>query len=231
MTQPASWSARLTRQVAGEIKRWRDKRGLSAQQLADACHALGHPVPRSVIANLESGRRETITAAELVVLARALDVPPVELLYPLGQVPAVEVVPGRSVATDEALLWFTGRRDLFRDETATRSGHGQQDPATGLHEWYETGYDEAAYPVHTYSEHAELIAEWQEAVSSAHRRMPKAADEDSPAFRQEVATLRGNAERALRIIRDDMRRRGVPVLPALPPELEHVDERGKAGRR
>lgn len=195
---------------------------MSAQQLADACDALGHPVPRSVIANLESGRRETITVAELLVLARALEVPPVQLVFPLGSTEEVEILPGRRVATDDAMLWFTGRHDLFKADTTARVGHGRQDAATGLHEWYETNYDDAAYPVHRYAEHYQLVEEWQEAVGKARQRLPEAAAENSPAFRNEVAHLRENAERVLRSIRSDMRRRGVTVLPDLPPELEHL---------
>ncbi|MFV2102815.1 hypothetical protein [Micromonospora sp. LOL_024] len=175
-----------------------------------------------MIAKLEGGQRQSISVPELVVLARALEVPPIELLYPLGQEPQVEALPGRNAATDEALLWFAGRHDLFREETATRFGHGRQDPESGLHEWYETSYDDAAYPVHRYNEHYDLVWEWQQAVAKARQRMPEAASLDSPAFRNEVAHLRENVERVLRSIRDDMRRRGVAVLPDLPPELEHL---------
>lgn len=222
MTQPAPWSARLTRQVAGEIKRWRDVRGLSAQQLADACDAIGHPVPRSVIANLENGRRESITVAELLVLAQALAVPAVQLVVPIGSTEEVEILPGRSVSAEDAMLWFTGWRDLFKAESTARAGHGREDSATGLHEWYESGYDDAGYPVHRYAEHRQLVDEWAKAVDKARKRLPEAAAANSPAFRDEVAHLRESVERVLRNIRDDMRRRGLTVLPALPPGLEHL---------
>lgn len=92
---------------------------MSAQQLADACAALGHEVPRSVLANLESGRRETVSVTELVVLAEALGVSPVELLLPLGHDDGVEILPEREVSTTEALLWFRGDNTLPEGDQGT----------------------------------------------------------------------------------------------------------------
>jgi hypothetical protein len=85
---------------------------MSAQQLADATAALGYPVPRSVVANLESGRRESIGIAELLVLARVLDVSPLTLVLPLGRASEVEVLPGASVRTWDAARWFAGQMPL-----------------------------------------------------------------------------------------------------------------------
>ncbi|MGY1609368.1 helix-turn-helix domain-containing protein [Geodermatophilus sp. SYSU D00700] len=108
MTQDNEWAQRLTAVIAGQLKAIRQERGMSAQQLADATVNLGHPVPRSVIANLENGRRDSIGIPEVLVLARALDVPPVTLLFPLGRRSDVEVLPGTSVGTWTAVRWFTG---------------------------------------------------------------------------------------------------------------------------
>ena len=84
---------------------------MSAQQLADRTRELGLHVIRSVIANLENGRRDNISVAELVILARALDVPPVLLLYPVGCEDTVEVSPGEQLPPWDALQWFTGASD------------------------------------------------------------------------------------------------------------------------
>lgn len=65
------------------------------QQLADRTAELGMPIPRSVLANLESGRRETVSAAEVVILAAALDIAPIELISPVGFDQQVEMLPGR----------------------------------------------------------------------------------------------------------------------------------------
>ena len=94
---PTDWSAKLTRTVAGQVRRYRDARGMSAQQLADACEKLGYPIPRSVIANLESGRRESVSLSELLVLAAALHVSPPALVIPVDTTADVEILPGKSL--------------------------------------------------------------------------------------------------------------------------------------
>lgn len=81
---------------------------MSAQELADRCAALGHPIQRSVIANLESGRRTTVTVAELIIFGAALEVPPAYLVFPAGYEPEVEMIPGLVRETYEAAAWFMG---------------------------------------------------------------------------------------------------------------------------
>lgn len=80
---------------------------MTAQALAGRTAELGHPLDRSVIAKLEKGLRQTLTVADLLVLARALDVPPVTLLFPLNQA-EVELLPGEDRAMWSSLLWFAG---------------------------------------------------------------------------------------------------------------------------
>jgi transcriptional regulator with XRE-family HTH domain len=70
----------VTREVVGRIRKLRKERKVSAQKLADRCQDLGFQVPRMVIANLESGRRDSITVDELATLASALQVPVAGLL-------------------------------------------------------------------------------------------------------------------------------------------------------
>lgn len=106
MTQP--WAPGLTAAIARQLQRIRAERGMSAQQLADATAELGHPVARSVIANLESGRRDTVSVAELIVLARALRIPPLLLALPIGRAATFELLPGTEVDTWLAAKWFAG---------------------------------------------------------------------------------------------------------------------------
>lgn len=89
------WTSRLSQGIAAEVRRHRKARGLSAQQLADRCAELGvDSLPRTVIANLENGRRGNVTVAELLVLAEALSVPAAALVFPVGYVDQVEHLPG-----------------------------------------------------------------------------------------------------------------------------------------
>lgn len=77
MTQ---WSDDWTKEIATEIRHLRGDR--SAQWLSDRTDELGHRVTRSIITDLETGRRKYISLAELTVLAAALDTYPIALAYP-----------------------------------------------------------------------------------------------------------------------------------------------------
>ncbi|MFJ8852402.1 helix-turn-helix domain-containing protein [Streptomyces sp. NPDC102437] len=102
------WSARVSRTIAQEVRRHRLARGMSAQQLADACDRLGSPMPRTVISNIENGRRGNVTVAEVGILAAALEVAPAALVFPVGYAEEVEHLPGRTVPPLEAADWWNG---------------------------------------------------------------------------------------------------------------------------
>lgn len=104
-TWPRTWTHAIGRQVAAA----RHAQGISAQALSDACGALGHDVPRSTLTNLENGRKATIPLDELVVIARALGVPPLDLLCPAGDDP-VAYLPGIELPGDGARIEFVGSR-------------------------------------------------------------------------------------------------------------------------
>jgi transcriptional regulator with XRE-family HTH domain len=80
---------------------------MSAQELADATAALGHPITRSQIANYESGRKHSLDVTELLVIAAALRVSPTLLLFPDALDRAVEVLPDQSMSTRDAIVWFS----------------------------------------------------------------------------------------------------------------------------
>lgn len=81
---------------------------MSTQQLSDKCASLGLAIPRPVLSNLENGRRENVNIAELLVIAKALDVEPIFIMFPLGYEDTVEVLPGQIVETTEAVRWVAG---------------------------------------------------------------------------------------------------------------------------
>lgn len=87
---------------------------MSAQDLADRCEEIGHPIPRNVIANMESGRRANLPLVDVLVLAEALHTYPICLLYPVGYVDRVQRLPLQySEPTWDAMRWFTGDREDF----------------------------------------------------------------------------------------------------------------------
>ena len=104
--------------MAQEVRRLREPR--SAQWLSDRTRKLGYCVTRSVIADLENGRRRYVTTAELCVLAWALKVPPIQLLYPDLPDGTVEIVPDVDKPSIEAVMWFSGELAY---------GHVEDEPA------------------------------------------------------------------------------------------------------
>lgn len=209
MTQGSAWPKRLTTVIAGQVQRIRGERRMSAQQLADATAELGHPVARSVIANLESGRRDTVSIAELVVLARALRVPPLLLVFPIGSEPTVEVLPGVQVPTWPAALWFTGEGSF---------------PGEGFIESNNS-------VIADFREHDEEVERWLKSKKRADDYRQAAAREPEPKKRDEymkVAELEDDTrekfhERSLRLIRQGIREWGCEP-GQLPAELAHIDE-------
>lgn len=88
------------------MKRVRGRR--SARWLSDETERLGHRVSPTVIAKLDGGHRGSVlNVHELIVIAAALGVPPIELIYP-PTVPQVEVLPGVTKANYVAAEQFSG---------------------------------------------------------------------------------------------------------------------------
>jgi hypothetical protein len=65
-------------------------------------------VTGQVIMRLGHHRRESVSVWELSVLAAALQISPVLLIYPLGLAEAAEYLPGRQAAPFDAARWRSG---------------------------------------------------------------------------------------------------------------------------
>lgn len=66
---------------------------------------------RFTVANLESGKRQSVTLTEWLALARVLDVSPLHLLVPLEEV-EFNVTPKESVPASRARAWLRGAEPL-----------------------------------------------------------------------------------------------------------------------
>lgn len=111
---PRDWAEEQALRVAKTVRLLREHGGegpRSAQWLADRTKELGHEISRSVIADLENGRRRHVTCAELIMLAAALEITPLELLYPDRPDHPVEYWPGQPVMTLIASRQFVGQPD------------------------------------------------------------------------------------------------------------------------
>lgn len=107
MTQEQDWGGALHQRIAKAIRNAREGR-MSAQELADETERLGYPISRSQIANYESGRKQSLDVAELLVLAAALGLPPALLLFPTFPDEKVELIPGKMVDTSRSVGWLSG---------------------------------------------------------------------------------------------------------------------------
>lgn len=204
MTQD-DWARRTTRVIAGEVRRYRIARKMSAQALSDRCAALGMEIPRSVLANLENGRRPLVQVPELLVLAAALDVPPVVLVAPLGHAPNAEILPGREVGAWDAALWVSGEVRL-------------PEGATGA-ERLDLADERAIVPL--YHQHDWLVEELQQ-IDEGLVLLEDEAGNVVDVRAGVIASLRGH--RAL------MAGRGL-LLPPLPAGLEGIDSEPPRARR
>jgi transcriptional regulator with XRE-family HTH domain len=102
------WEEALHKRIAGAIRDARRQRRMSANELADETERLGYGVSRSQIANYESGRKKSLDVAELIVLAAALRVPPLQLLFPDEPDDDIEMLPGQRTSRLQAIVSFTG---------------------------------------------------------------------------------------------------------------------------
>jgi hypothetical protein len=106
MTKSEDWAAEQAQRIAATVRKLRGKR--SGLWLSDETAKAGHRISRTSISELESGKRKSVTTAELCLLAWALKVAPIRLLYPDLPDGPVEVVPGVTVPSIKAAKWFSG---------------------------------------------------------------------------------------------------------------------------
>ncbi|WP_060884113.1 helix-turn-helix domain-containing protein [Streptomyces caniscabiei] len=197
------WADRIKANVAGEVRRRRKEMGWSAQDLADRCEQLGHPIPRNVIANMESGRRANLPLVDVMVLAAALETYPVCLIFPVGYVEETQELPFQHlIPTWDALRHFTGEEEVPM-------------------------YDAGLVP--DFERHASLVQtalaaleEEEQARFAAKTATSRAQQEEAERKRTKYADQAISAKYSLRHLRRELREEGA-TPPRLPPALGDVD--------
>ncbi len=107
-----AWELGLAARVGTAIQARRKTLKLTAVQLAKRTKQLGYPITRVAITKIEGNSRSgKLDVAELTVLAAALDVAPLELLFPGEADSPVKRLPDKTVPTAHAASWFAGRPD------------------------------------------------------------------------------------------------------------------------
>lgn len=205
------WAAQIAKRVGQRVAHYRaqapgekTKQGITAQALADRCTALGMPMDRTVIAKLEKGTRQTITVGEVIVFARALEVPPVALLFDLGNPETVEVLPGKDADSWSALKWFTGEASRLPDE--------QPSPQA------ESG----AEAVRLFRRHDQLVTDWRNNHSNLQQLIDSTPGRPDGHLARLAAEAINRIAEAIKAVRGDMRSLGL-TPPDLAPDLAYIE--------
>lgn len=115
------WHRATAKRIGEQVAKRRKEAGMTAQGLAERCKELGVPIHRTTITKIEGGRSR-FDLGELLILAAALDVPPILLLYPGLPDEAVEVIPGETVTSWDAYEWATGVAPSLTWSTSPSAG-------------------------------------------------------------------------------------------------------------
>ena len=105
--------------VAAHIQLARKRQGVTAQQLAAKCTAIGaHQLSAAVIANIETGRRDTtgkrrrdVTIDELCAFALALGMQPADMLGPHEGFPIAQITSDIQSLPVDITAWMRGSND------------------------------------------------------------------------------------------------------------------------
>jgi len=229
MNETAAWP--LSEIAAQQINRLRKHYGWSRDFLAEKCRDLGAPdnMTGAAIANIETGRpdsngrrRRDITIDELVIFALALDVAPLVLMFPVGQVKSVEVLPGKVRPTWLAAKWFTGEEPWCGE--SDDEGRWYADFAR-LGRWRQNSAGSDFYRMQD-----RRVREWDEALSKAEDARDEANratdDVTREATRRRAEAFEATATKLAAVIgqlRWSARRQGL-LPPTLPKELAYVDD-------
>lgn len=109
MEHHEEWSEAWTTRIAEAINSQRQALGLSAQDISDRCTALGYPITRPAVSRIYTGKKKFISVQEVIVLAEALELPPLLLLFPLARAgEPIDYLPGIEKELFIALRRFTG---------------------------------------------------------------------------------------------------------------------------
>ncbi|PRY43290.1 hypothetical protein [Umezawaea tangerina] len=233
----AHWSA--SDAIAVQISKRRKAAELTRAQLAKLCSDVGGPaLSPTVIGYIETGRRDPegrrrreVTVDELLIFAKAFEVSPLLLIFPVDMDDdhTVEVLPGRDLPVWMAAKWFTGEGPL-----------GNRNPTDGR--WYvdtdEFGpWRKNNTPLELRREHDDRVKQWNDARNEAESYR-SVAESASTAAQRETALASAdamenevrNVEERLRETRREMKRYGL-TPPELNDVLRHVDPVDEEARR
>ena len=107
------WELDLAGRIGHAVTRRRKQLLLTAVGLSERTEKLGYPITRVTISKIENNARAgKVDVAELLVLAAALEIPPVLLIFPGFPDAREQVLPGLMCASDAGARWASGTDGL-----------------------------------------------------------------------------------------------------------------------
>ena len=207
-----NWREDLALRVGGKVQSRRKELKLTAAALAERTAKLGYPISRVAVGKIETGHREgKLDLAELVVLAAALGIPPVMLIYPDLPHGSVEVLPGFERDAADALRWFSGESPRLTFRMTERFGMNQQDII------------DAAEPVRLSRDLADVELDLGQATMAVQRLKANRANGDK-ADEEQLSMWADRAERSFSERARTIRRMHALGLPVHPDYDDYVDD-------
>lgn len=103
------WALSRSAQFGEAVARARKKMGLTAVELSNRTREIGYPITRATIAKIESNSRSgKFDVSEVVTLATALEIAPLDLIFPGHPDMKIQVVPRAELSSEEAWGWAWG---------------------------------------------------------------------------------------------------------------------------
>lgn len=133
----------ITEAVAGRVRHYRERLGLSQGDLADELVKVGVNWKRATVIGLETRApdsrgqgpgRDALTVEELLGLALVLGVPPVGLLFDVSESDPTAITSRVSCTPLDAALWAIGREPLDGARANIEAWREIQDPLVNA--WY-----------------------------------------------------------------------------------------------
>lgn len=108
-----AWQADLAGRIGRAVASRRTKLLLTAASLSARTKKLGYPISSAAITKIENNERAgRIEVAEFLVLAAALELPPMLLLFPSFPEGSEQILPGLTGSTDAGVRWVSGTDGL-----------------------------------------------------------------------------------------------------------------------
>ena len=181
----------MTKHVAATVARLRAEQRMPLTELAARLAKLGTPIARLGLLRLERGERR-VDVSEVAALAKALGVPPLLLMFPVGAEAETEIFPGEVRDTWAAAKWFIGEEpysaEAQYDERGVRVGFTTS--SADYNAWHVSGR-----ALRMAREHERLLQRWQMVTMHALGDMAEAREaEGTPQYE----SLRRLADEELR---------------------------------